>query len=245
LIELDRQSATGEHARGRLTFGPVPDSPPTLPNARVDRRRLLLLLLLSVAALVAAHVLDPWAYTVLDWAKPAERDWGRLLRIMGYGPTWLVISIALWLESRRRASPSAEVLRDAAIGTLVAVTVAAIASEVLKMLIRRERPSPTLGLSYQFRAFSEQPLSTRNLGMPSGHATVAFAGAAALNRRFPGAGPVILALAVGCGLTRVFSQAHFLSDAVAGALGGWWVGSFIPGRRPWRRKRLPEATSPG
>jgi membrane-associated phospholipid phosphatase len=40
-------------------------------------------------------------------------------------------------------------------------------------------------------------------------------------------------LAVGCGLTRILAHAHFASDVVAGAIGGWavvallwrWLGS--------------------
>ncbi len=44
------------------------------------------------------------------------------------------------------------------------------------------------------------------------------------------AAPVLLALAAGCGLTRVFAHAHFLSDVVVGAIGGGWLGNVIAGR---------------
>jgi len=205
-----------------------------------DQRRLLLFLGLSLVAIAVAHVLDPWAYSALALPAAQNRDWGRLLRIVGFGGTWLVIAIALWLESRRRDrdQESAERLSEAAAAVLLGVIVAGIAGELAKMLIRRERPGPTEGLSYHFRPFSERPFYTGGLGLPSTHAVVAFAGAAVIHRRFRGVGAVLLMLAAGCGLTRVFAQAHFLSDAVAGALGGWWIGAWIPRLRGRNRSRL-------
>jgi hypothetical protein len=59
---------------------------------------------------------------------------------------------------------------------------------------------------------------------------VAFAGAAALGRRFPRAAPILYGLAAGCGLTRVFAQAHFLSDEVAAGFGGTVTGRWVAGR---------------
>ena len=59
----------------------------------------------------------------------------------------------------------------------------------------------------------------------------ALAGATVLARRYPRTTPLLLALAAGCGLTRVFAHAHYLSDVVAGALGGSAIG-WRAGRRP-------------
>jgi undecaprenyl-diphosphatase len=67
--------------------------------------------------------------------------------------------------------------------------------------------------------------------MPSSHALVAFAGAAALARLFPRATPIWYALAVGCGITRLLSGAHFLSDVVVGALIGVSVAISLPAPR--------------
>lgn len=223
----------------------VAGRPDAVLDARTTRRRTLVLLAVSVVALVVAHLADPWAYTALAWSRPAERDWGRLLRVMGYLPTWLVIALAFWIEGRNRTPNAAAELRDAARAILVATIIGGIVAELLKLLIRRERPGPTAGISYSFRPFSERPFYSGDLGLPSSHVMVAFAGAGALNRRFPRAGPIVLALAAGCGLTRLFSQAHFLSDAVAGALGGWWIGALISGRRTSATARLPETRPPG
>jgi membrane-associated phospholipid phosphatase len=179
-------------------------------------------------AITAAHWLDPWAYQ--HWSIPSvgEKDWGRMLRILGFVPTWALIAAAFWLESRvaRQSQPELVVTAKA---VLMAAVVGGLASELAKLLIRRERPNVAAGL-YHFRGFDLQPFNTSPLGMPSGHTMTAFAGASALGRRYPRAAPLLLALAAGCGLTRIFAQAHFLSDVVAGAVGGGWIGSAIATR---------------
>ncbi len=186
-------------------------------------------ILAALVLLLAAHGLDGWAGSALRRPSANDRDWGRLLRILGYAPTWLVIAALFWLQSRAR-SDRPEIASDLAQtgrAILVAVAVGGIMAEVAKLLIRRERPGGDFA-SYHFRDFASAPWSTKNLGIPSSHTMVAFAGAAALGRRFPRTAPVLLALAAGCGLTRIFAQAHFLSDVVAGAVGGgavgWWAG---------------------
>lgn len=199
---------------------------------RVDRRAALLVAA-AAAALLIAHLLDAWAFRALHLDGVYERDWGRLLRVMGFAPTWLAVAAALWLEERaapRRAHASPDA---GAAAVLLAVIVGGLGAELLKLLIRRERPAGD-ATTYAFRAFADQPFSTSRLGMPSGHTMVAFAGAAALGRRFPRAAPILFGLAAGCGLTRVMAQAHFLSDVVAAGLGGTGVGQWVA-RRVLRR----------
>lgn len=186
-------------------------------------------ILAAVGLLLAAHGLDPWAGSALRLPSANDRDWGRLLRIMGFAPTWLVIAALFWLQSRTgtdRTETAAD-LAQTGRALVLAVAVGGILAELAKLVIRRERPDGDF-LSYHFREFASAPFSTKNLGMPSSHVAVAFAGAATLGRRYPRTAPVLLALAAGCGLTRIFAQAHFLSDVVGGALGGsavgWWAG---------------------
>jgi membrane-associated phospholipid phosphatase len=179
-----------------------------------------------LAALVAAHLLDPWAQQHLRMDGVYERDWGRLLRVLGYAPTWLLIAALFWLEGRTRDPADGAAGTSTARAVVLAMIVGGLGSELLKLLIRRERPVDG-GTEYLFRSFGDAPLSTRRLGMPSGHTMVAFAGAAALAQRFPRAAPVLFAAAAGCGLTRVLAQAHYLSDVVAAGIGGtasgWWA----------------------
>lgn len=186
--------------------------------------------LLAAGLLLAAHLVDPWAREALRWPAANDRDWGRLLRILGFAPTWLAVAGLFWLESRGFAESDRS--RDFARtgqAIIIAVVVGGILAEVAKLLIRRERPGE-LFVGYQFRAFADAPFSTKALGMPSSHTAVAFAGAAAVATRYPRTAPLLLALAAGCGLTRMFAGAHYLSDVVGGALGGSLAG-WLAGRR--------------
>ncbi len=185
---------------------------------------------LAAALLLVSHLFDPWAVESLRIPAANDRDWGRLLRILGFAPTWLAVSGLFWLESRGAAEPDrARDLARTARAIVIAVAVGGILAEVAKLLIRRERPDD-LFVGYRFRAFAESPFSTKALGMPSSHTAVAFAGAAAVAARYRRTAPLLLGLAAGCGLTRVFAGAHYLSDVVGGALGGSLAG-WLAGRR--------------
>ncbi|MGE0552958.1 MAG: phosphatase PAP2 family protein [Gemmatimonadales bacterium] len=180
-----------------------------------------------------AHLLDGWA-AGFRLPDVYEKDWGRLLRVMGFAPTWLLIAIAISLQESagRRPDPST---RSTWRVMVIAMIVGGLGSEVLKLLIRRERPGDSG--DYQFRSFAEDPFSTRGLGMPSGHTMVAFTGAAAIGRRFPRAAPILYGLAVGCGATRILAHAHFLSDVTAAAIGGTLAGRWAA--RPVEPKGQP------
>jgi membrane-associated phospholipid phosphatase len=191
-------------------------------------------LLLGAATLVlVASLADSWAYTHLFAPGVDSHDWGRLLRVLGFLPLWWVLGIAARLSSFSSGG------RRGAVLLMAAPTVAGALDEILKLLVRRERPGPNAG-EYVFRSFTDRPFSTRGLGMPSSHTIVAFAAATILSRLWPRARPIWYGLAAGCGLTRVMSRAHFLSDAVAGALAGWAVGILL-----WRAFSLPEPSSTG
>lgn len=168
-------------------------------------------MLIAGVAVAGALALDPWAHAALARPGVYDRDWGRLLRVMGYVPTWLLAATALWLHDRRTGAGG----RRAAVLALAPVIGGAIA-EVLKLLFRRERPGDVLG-PYLFRDFADQPWSTSGLGLPSSHALVAFGAAVALGRLFPAARWVWYALAAGCAWSRVAAHAHWLSDVVAAA----------------------------
>lgn len=201
--------------------------------------------LLGFVALVTfvPMLCDRRAYDSLYVPHLYDRDWARLLREIGWYPTWVIAACALWLAERGRvgrADPGgtpadAGVLASAgritaawtagwrATFLLVAPAVSGIVCEVLKLAIRRERPELNDG-AYGFRPWSDEPFSSAGLATPSSHTMVAFAAATALARLFPGARPVWYALAAGCAVTRVMARAHFVSDVTLGALLGWSVG---------------------
>jgi membrane-associated phospholipid phosphatase len=182
-------------------------------------------LLASVAAIALAHLLDATAWR-LRLPTVYERDWGRLLRIVGFLPTWGLVALAFWLEQRtnQRRGPGTALL-------LLAPTLGGAAAEVLKLVFRRVRPDPE-AFGYLFRAFSDGPWSNRGLGLPSSHALVAFAGAFALARIFPRARWVFYAVAAGCGFTRVLANAHYLSDIVVAASVAWGIVMALTSRLP-------------
>ena len=142
-------------------------------------------------------------------------DWYRLLRIQGFVGTWIAAALAFALVDRswKRA------------GSVLACPIAAGAlAELFKMILGRARPainSQLLEPGYHFRPLFDGFRDAHNLGLPSSHATVAFAGAFIVSMHIPRAFPVLLALAIGCGYSRVASGAHFPSDVYAGAVLAW------------------------
>lgn len=173
-------------------------------------------------ATALAFWLDPWVWRHLSNPTVYEHDWGRLFRIMGSLVLWAPLALVLWLQTRNRSSGL----------LLLAPALAGGLAELLKLVIRRERPGLHDG-SYVYRSFADRPFDTHDIGFPSSHAMVAFAGAAVLARFYPRAAAVGYALAAGCALTRVLAQAHFASDVVAGGIAGWAVGYWLTrGRGP-------------
>jgi undecaprenyl-diphosphatase len=130
----------------------------------------------------------------------------------------------------------------ASVGGLAGVVIASAASQVVKQMVCRgrpklvegwgvDRPDPAASSSWErmgaaAQSFFHWPcfVSSRYQSFPSGHATTAFAVAAALTRAAPARRPLWLAVAAVVGAARVLLNAHFLSDVVGGALLGWWGG---------------------
>lgn len=184
--------------------------------------------IVGVIGIVIAHLIDPWMFDHFRMDDIYGEDWGRLLRVLGYLPLWFVLALALWLHEvpRMWRRPAALALTPA---------IAGIAGELLKLLLRRERPGAHEG-AYYFRPFSERTFSSSGLALPSSHAVVAFGAAAILSRLFPRAWVIWWALAWGCALSRVAAGAHFLSDVVVSAVVGWFAGLLITQALALRRQ---------
>lgn len=197
---------------------------------QAGRRRWLAFAALSLLALLLAHLFDGWAYRTLAVENVYGDDLGRLFRIMGYLPTWLLASLALVLTDwpRRAFEGTRAALRRGGL-LFLAVVASGIVGELLKLVFRRERPRAHEG-EYVFRAFTERPFHSGGLALPSTHAVVAFGAAAMLSRLFPRAWFVWWGLAAGCAWTRVAAGAHFVSDVVLAAIVAWAVAEWI-----WRR----------
>lgn len=188
----------------------------------MPRPMLVRFVVVAVVATIVAHLLDPWAWQHLRYADVYERDWGRAFRVAGYLPIWLMLAAALWLHTGDLWR-AAWLAFTPALGGLLA--------EVIKLVVRRERPNLHEG-EYVFRSFADQLMSSKAMGVPSSHAVVAFSAAWLLCRYYPRASTIWVALAAGCALTRVLAGAHFLSDVVIAAAVAWLLVAVVWHRTP-------------
>ena len=192
-----------------------------------------------VALFVAAQFTDHWVFWHFAYPAVYERGWARTLRMVGYMPMWALAALALVLHDwRPRARSTLCRAGWRGILLLVCVSVAGLAAEGMKLVFRRERPGLTGG-THVFRAWSDQPLSSAQLGLPSSEAAVAFAAGTVLARLFPEASVLWYGLAIGCALTRVAAGAHFMSDVVLAAVVGYVVTRWVS-RLSWFAGRASE-----
>ena len=197
--------------------------------ARFGARQWTTAIVVAIVAFAAASLLDGWAYRALYDPRVYDRDWGRLLRMAGFLPTWAIVSIALLRTDPGflpGAPPEARARRWRGALPLAATIVAGITGELLKLVFRRERPWAHGG-AYVFRSFSDRPFYNGGLALPSSHAVVAFAAAAMLARLYPRTRWLWYGLAAACAVTRVMARAHFVSDVTAGALVSWAVVAWL------------------
>lgn len=184
---------------------------------------MLLWFVAAVLALAVVTLLDRAAYRFFKAPDDIEiRDWYKLLRIVGYLPTWILIGLAIdvaVVKGARRLSDGVLLMFSAGL--------AGGAAEVLKLVVGRQRPGPDG--EYVFRGLFSGFVNGGGLGMPSSHAAVAFGGAFMLSWLRPGTGPVILTAAMGCALTRLLGADHFLSDVTVGALLAYPISRMIAG----------------
>lgn len=165
-----------------------------------------------------------------------QKGWYGVFRAMGHLLTWFLIATVVVTHDRRslRDRPFGERI-DRGVRVLCAPIVGGIAAEILKLILRRERPGAG-DMLYTFKPLGEGVLSSSNVGLPSSHTTVAFAGAALAAYAFPFTAPVILIAAAGCAATRVLAGAHHLSDVyvgmVVGVLCARWVWRIGKPRSP-------------
>jgi membrane-associated phospholipid phosphatase len=181
--------------------------------------RVAVALVITLAFLVNPALLDQWGYHHAFVKNVYDHDWARFLRVMGFWPTWLVIAFAVFLQHREIDAAAAKKYFWLIAGS---PAVAGLLCEIMKLLIRRERPETADG-EWVFRAWSDHPWSSAGLSTPSSHVMVAFGGAVMLARIFPKARWVYYVLAWGCAMTRVFAHAHYVSDVTFGALLAWAV----------------------
>ena len=194
----------------------APDSGGARPPSLVSARDLWLGLAAG-AGIVATFNADPAIREEELESRSAMRGLSSVAEHLG-NPLYLGSALALThLAAARVGRPDVEIAADRVAG---AVLVAGLACEVLKVSIGRPRPEQAGGEHDRARPFS------RYDSFPSGHATVAFAAAAALDHESKAAWVpwVAYPLAGLVGWSRVHDDRHWASDVVAGAALGTWVG---------------------
>jgi membrane-associated phospholipid phosphatase len=182
--------------------------------------RATVALLITLAFLAVPAFGDQWTYSHLHIERVYDRDWAMALRAVGTLYVWIPVALVLWLVQRAQNPATA---KKQALLVLGSPILAGLLCEVMKLLIRRERPDAAHG-DWVFRDWSDHPFSTAGLATPSSHTMVAFGAATMLARLYPRARWVFYVLAWGCGATRVLSHGHYVSDVTFGALLGWAVG---------------------
>jgi membrane-associated phospholipid phosphatase len=170
--------------------------------------------------------LDPPMHSRLY--KRTEKLW-RVLRDLGEPVTTLILFAAVCLYDQRRRWRAGAVLASAAI-------IAGLLGTLVRMISGRYRPNAEITLDngiklaneggnywHMFRGFYEGS----DLAFPSGHATLAFATAAALTYLSPRGKTLFITIAAGTALSRVVMQAHFYSDVLLGSVLGWTLGWLV------------------
>jgi membrane-associated phospholipid phosphatase len=213
----------------------LPRMPTTarLPSA-TPARRWWRVVAVAAATVVVALGADRLAWGHLVYARVYEQDWGRLLRVMGYAPLWLLLGLVV--------AQHAPVARWRGGALALAPLLAGALAELLKVVLRRERPPLAAYGAYVFRPWSVDLWSTKGLGLPSSHTMVAMAAATVLAHAFPKGRWLWYGLAVGCGLTRVAARAHYLSDVAVALIAGWIVGSVLWTRLDARNETRGDAS---
>lgn len=204
--------------------------------SRMTARRWIIAFALFGLAFALASWLDRPAFWALFDPSVTEEDWYWMLRVLGDLRVWAVVSSLLLLAGLRWQRP-ASVMLGAVFGGAI--------TELGKLLIGRERPiengipqitqnpdDPLYIWKGLFGAFGD----SSNLGIPSSHTGVAVGASAALALLFPRVGWLMLPLAMGCGVSRMLTGAHYASDVVLGAglglLSGWLAVGLLREKEP-------------
>lgn len=214
-------------------------------DRRCRRRRVLWFAVVCCAGFLALTLADASIYRVLRierWEEWKGRDWVQLLRSFGYVPTWCLIGAGVWLASERRGASRGgrERVSGRALGIMMpaAGLLGGASAELLKVIVRRHRPTFLLQGTYSFD-WIDGAYAGRGLGLASSHAAVAFGAAFVVWGYSRRPGYLAMAIAAGCALTRLMAGAHFATDVYVAALLGYGVARLVwklGGTGAWRRE---------
>jgi undecaprenyl-diphosphatase len=174
---------------------------PAAPEPSSWDGRLARLLAIDERLLVSARRLHG------PWRTRLARTFTRA----GNTSSWTVVVLVLLAAGQPFTVLGARLAAAALLGTLF--------SQALKRSLHRPRPTSAI---VGFEALAENP---DRFSFPSGHTTAAFAAAVALAGAPFGIGPVVLLLAFGIGMSRVYLGAHYPLDVAVGVVLGSVAGA--------------------
>jgi membrane-associated phospholipid phosphatase len=187
-------------------------------------RRVVLAVLIALAAIALATTLDrSIAQTMRENGAESFLHQHHRLRDALKAPGWfgLTIVVAVIVSLVHRARWRAGLF-------VILTTVSAALNQVIKWMVGRTRPYKIDGFGSRLAPFELHPFhSAKNLCFPSGHATLAFATAAALGMLWPRLRWLWYILASVVAIERIAENAHWFSDAVAGAALGIGGAYFV------------------
>lgn len=141
-----------------------------------------------------------------------------VLKETGYYFTWIIVGIAILLmDFSKREKGNYKYLKRS-LFLVSSSLISGIIAEILKIVIRRERPQPLFFTGGNFRGWDGAWWRSNDLGTPSSHAMVAFGAIWALCILFPQARIVWIFIGVGCAMSRMAHQAHLLGDVYIAAI---------------------------
>lgn len=155
------------------------------------------------------HLHNPWLAGLSDIGNRA-----------GKGESLLAVNVVLLAAGYALQRPG---LKRAGWETLIAHLAAGGINFVMKHLIGRARPKFMHGGNSEFSPFGGSGWDS----FPSGHAMATFAVAIVLAVRFPKYRWLIIPIAVGISISRLFRASHFLTDIVVGAVLGVLIGTVV------------------
>jgi hypothetical protein len=106
----------------------------------IRARAAWMALAITIVATALATLGDTAVYERVHNPGVYDRDWGRLLRVMGFAGTWVALAVALRLHEGADADRRALATRRAWL-LLWSPALAGGVAELLKILVRRERPA--------------------------------------------------------------------------------------------------------
>ncbi len=178
---------------------------------------------LGIGAVGTAHAFDASARTfVLDKKTPGRDRMILPWEYYGSGYTAITIGGGTYLYGLGFANPW---WRETGREVLTAVAISGAFGEVLKIGIGRYRPYADKGPG----TFNPLSINDESASFPSGHTLTAFTLSTVLAKRIdnPYVSCGLYMMAFLTGTERIYSDNHWFSDVVAGALLGTVIGRFV------------------